>query len=115
MTHFIRIGEKIVSRSKNLAGVRRYGPRKHVRIERVHIAARTWPHDTAEASLRVKFADGAYFRCRFGSYTVLQGWVRNWRWAWGARLFVDGIENGQVDLANPVLRPGGWQPPPRRR
>jgi len=93
---------KAVSKSKDLAGVRRYAT-KHL-ADSVSIVQLD-KHDVlaSEGLLHVSFKNGAYFETKFGSYALLRAWVRGWHAVHGARLIVNGNAAGLVNKLNPTL------------
>lgn len=63
----------IVSRSKNLRGIREY-LRRHA-VERVDI----WPHDSGTAQIGVTWANGASVITDFQSFAVCKQWCASRR------------------------------------
>jgi len=86
----------IIRRSKNLQGIRRFASQEG--IERVEIRR----FADGEGLLTVHFC-GAHTDVNFASFSILQGFVRQWRNAHGAPLLVDGIPSGIVTTKNPAL------------
>jgi len=86
---------KVVSKSRNLAGVHRYAAK--VQASRVTIAklsnggGRIWIH----------FVNGAEFIENFASYTVLLGHIANWRALQGVKLYYkDSVSMGPITPGN---------------
>lgn len=81
---------KIIQRSKNLAGIRRY-----VATNLIRAMAVTREPDGGGA-MSIAFDNGAVFVTKFADYSVLCGWVRRWKNAWGAPLRVSGCDCGKL-------------------
>jgi hypothetical protein len=85
----------IISKSKNLSGIRRRAV-KHgvtsVNLERLL---------DGDGLLSVFFNDDSHTCVFFPSFQVLQKFVRQWRTARGAKLVVDGIDGGFVSSERP--------------
>lgn len=92
MVCIYNISGRLVSRSKNLAGIRRYAGKHGVQ----HVEL--W---SIQKTLTVEFGNGARVRTEFADFSVLQRFVRNWRNARGASLMVNGIERGTVTSSEP--------------
>lgn len=90
----------VISRSRNLAGIRRYVS-NHL-IDEIRLV-RT---NQNEGKLSIRFDDGATFETTFASYSVLIDWVRRWRNVYGAALTVQGDPAGAVSYDNRFLRLG---------
>lgn len=76
----------VVSRSRNLAGLRRYA-RRHP-IDAVYLSTDLTTSCDGKGWLYVLFQNGAECQTSFASYRVLAGWVRRWRSAYGAELWI---------------------------
>ena len=88
---------KIIQRSRNLRGIRRYVSKNT--IKDIIICKRL--HERGD--LAVNFIDGAHLFTEFASFIVLKGFVRNWRNVHGAELIVDNIISGRVSYDNIAL------------
>ena len=90
---------KVIQSSRNLAGIRRYVAHNVIRTLHIcHEESNEW-----EASLNILFDNGAIFQTKFGSFTVLCGFVRRWRNVYGAPLVIDAVNQGEVSYNNPAL------------
>jgi len=89
-----------VSRSRNLAGIRREVGRQQVRL----VSIKRLPR--AEGELYIEFEKGWTFKTGFACFEVLKDAVRNWRNLYGAALIVDGRHKGKVEYRNPALLSG---------
>ena len=89
---------KVVSRSKNLSSIRAYA--RKVPVLHVYIHAKS-----DGGTLQVVYNDGADVITKFGSFTILQDWVRRWHAAHGALLSVNGKPEHLVSNRNPVNFP----------
>lgn len=99
METIVRDG-KVIGRSRNLAGIRRYvGNHLIVRlaVDRITVC-NYW-----EGRLHITFDNGATFETRFADYGVLLGFVRRWRNVYGAPLVVNGRVAGRVEYRNRAL------------
>ncbi len=114
VNHVIERDGLVVARSRNLRGLRDYARRHGTWIKRVYLMRRGYPNGMM-AGFKVRFGDGAYFRSQWGSYKVLQLWVRNWRTAYGAELLVNNNDCGVVSRNNPALATPDWSPPWKSR
>lgn len=90
---------KVVSRSKNLRGIRAYAAQKSP-VLHVYLYA-----NAEGGTLQVVFYDGADVIAHFASFQVLQDWVRRWKAAHGALLSVNGKPERTVSNRNPVNYP----------
>lgn len=93
----IFLNGKVVKRSHNLRGIREY-TRENV-IKFVDIAETT--DGSGRGSLVVEFENGAIYQTRFEDFSFLRNWVRDWRGAYGAPLYVNAIRQGIVSRTNP--------------
>jgi hypothetical protein len=91
---------KIVQRSRNLAGIRRYVS-NHL-ITKLCVG-RILFDGYNEAKLVIQFDNGCYFVSEWGSYTCLKGFVRRWRNVYGAPFEVEGVPSGTVSYHNQAL------------
>lgn len=89
----------ICGRSKNLAGIRRFAS-KHG-VESVTLTG----YQDGTGLLNVHFVGGAHADTFFGSFEVLQQFVRNWRNARGAAVNINGIDRGVVTSKEPAGYP----------
>jgi hypothetical protein len=89
----------VISKSRNLAGIRR------------HVSGHTPPSikvlDVSEIAhnegkLCILFENGCSFEANFASYSVLKGFVSRWRNVHGAPLTVNGQTAGVVSSSNPL-------------
>lgn len=86
---------KVISRSKNLAGIRRYvnkhggGSIKLLEIKGL---------EDGRGHLEITFKDGSYFSTFFGCYEVLLGWVYRWWKVAPAPMKLNGVRCRQWDL-----------------
>lgn len=85
---------KIIQRSRNLRGIREYVG-QHL-IKRLSIDE--LPHQ--EGKLCILFDDGASFETNFASFVCLTISLRQWRNCYGANLWIDGKDRGQVYFDN---------------
>lgn len=89
---------KVVSRSRNLRGIREHAG-KHV-IERVEISrVGQWG-----GLIKIYFVNGWFFQTKYADYSILRNSVRNWRNLYGANLFIEGTPCGTVSYHNPRLK-----------
>jgi hypothetical protein len=97
--HFIlnKDGETI-RRSRNLRGLREHA-RKHL-VESIKI----YRLADERGQLNVYFSNGDHFTTAFASFGVLCGWIRTWRNAYGAELWVNGGTFGKVERDNNILK-----------
>ena len=90
---------RVVSKSRNLAGIRRYvGGRTPPLIKVLDVSE----IGDEEGKLSILFGSGYSFETNFCSYSVLKGFVRRWRNVHGAPLSVNGQPAGLVSTTNPV-------------
>jgi len=89
---------EVISRSRNLRGLRAYAG-KHW-TEQVHINKKP----DGGGTLTVRFAGGVYCVTPFASFVVLCESLVNWRNLYGATLFVNDVESGEVGYKNAALR-----------
>lgn len=92
----------VIGTSRNLAGIRTMVRRRPVKYIEISPAYGGFKKDS-EAILRVMFQDGSRFETRFASFTVLRGFVKNWRSVHGVQLLVQGRKEGEVSTKNPAL------------
>lgn len=76
---------RIASKARNLSGLRRYA-RIHP-VQAIHIGMDGGLRD-AKGWLYVRFENGSECQTSFASYRVLAGWLRRWRSAYGAELWI---------------------------
>ena len=90
---------KVISKSRNLAGIRRYVG-GHVRplIKVLDVSE----IGDGEGKLCILFESGCSFETNFASYSVLTGFVRRWCNVHGAPLTVNGQPAGVVSNHNPA-------------
>jgi len=93
---------KVIQRSRNLAGIRRYVG-KHI-IDKLSINT-IGDSSYPEGKLSILFANKSSFETNFASFEVLKEMVRNWRNVYGAPLLVNGQDQGKVQHSNPALEP----------
>lgn len=90
----------VISRSKNLRGIREYVSNHLItRLDISPIGESKYP----EGKLSILFDDGSSFECNFASLVVLANFVRNWRNVWGAPLSVSGTPIGTVSYHHEYL------------
>jgi len=96
---------KAVSKSKNLKQLRARAARRFYggQVSEVHVGR---VYDDHQGHLCVKFANGDYCDCTFGSFEVLCGWVLRWRAVYGAKLFFNRKAAGEVFGDNDILKFG---------
>lgn len=91
----------IVSRSRNLRGIRQYAG-KHL-IKELHINpkmdGRLNPNHN-RGRLYLIFENGATFQTDFASYGVLKTFIRLWRNVYGATLWMNGRDVGKIAWDN---------------
>jgi hypothetical protein len=94
---------KIIQRSANLAGIRRYvsGFNPRVIIRTLDVSEIGAPGPGAGGMLSILFEDGANYQCSFASFAVLCDWVKRWRNVRGAPLTINGAAAGKVSSVNP--------------
>jgi hypothetical protein len=89
----------VISKSRNLAGIRRYvGGHTPPLIKVLDVSE----IGDGEGKLSILFENGCSFETNFASYSVLQGFVRRWRNVHGAPLTVNGQPAGVVSNRNPI-------------
>lgn len=88
---------EVVSRSRNLAGIRAYIGRNLV--DRVKV----YPADNREGILEIWFDNGNYCQTRWASFSVLKSALRTWRNLYGANLEIEWNEAGKIGYRNPAL------------
>lgn len=89
---------KAISKSRNLAGIRRYvGGRTPPMIKVLDVSE----IGAGEGKLSILFENGCSFETTFVSHSVLTGFVRRWRNVYGAPLTVNGQASGTVSNRNP--------------
>lgn len=86
---------KVISKSKNLRGIRRYVATNA--IEKVMLFSQ-------EAGIRIVFKNGDYWKSQFADYSVLRWMVSNWRNIYGASLIIDNYFAGVVYKNHSQLR-----------
>jgi len=87
----------IVSRSQNLAGIRKEVGRQQVRVVAIRQLL------MGEGLLHIDFESGWTFETNFASFEVLMDTIRNWRNLYGASLRVNGKREGTVGYRNKAL------------
>jgi hypothetical protein len=92
---------KVVSRSRNLRGVRAYAGKHNCRNVFLSRMA------NGGGRLRLQFQDGETFLVEFASFRVLCRTVAAWRNIYGARLYIQHIPRGRVSAKNSALIRGG--------
>ncbi len=92
-----RKGE-VISRSRNLAGIRRYVGNHIIKVLSV---SRIGNGD--EGKLCILFEDGSSFETNFADFGVLCGFVRRWRNVRGAPLVFCGDKAGVVRRDHALL------------
>jgi hypothetical protein len=91
---------KIIQKSRNLAGIRRYVSNHVIKVLSISpIGNEKYP----EGKLLILFEDRSSFETNFASYHVLRNMVRNWRNVYGSPLVVAGQDCGKVEFKNPFL------------
>jgi hypothetical protein len=88
----------IVSKSKNLRGIREYVSDNIIKILDISEIG------ISEGLLSIYFESGNSYQANFASFEVLKNFVRNWRNTYGARLLVNGIVSGKIEYNNPNLQ-----------
>jgi hypothetical protein len=89
----------VISKSRNLAGIRRYvGGHTAPLIKVLDISE----IGAGEGKLCILFENRCSFETNFCSYSVLKGFVRRWRNIYGSPLTVNGQPAGIVSALNPV-------------
>lgn len=96
---YIRNSEgAIVSKSRNLRGIREYVGRNLVKtVDATEVGAR------GEGQLSILFDNGDSFQTNFASFTVLLESLKTWRNLYGAPLTIGGKSRGNVGYSNPAL------------
>ena len=89
----------IVSKSKNLRGIRTFSSKHAIAI----VELNSFLIDNS-GRLTVRFDGGFYAIADFASFTVLKRFVRRWRNAQGAALLIDGNRRGVVTPTNKGLQ-----------
>jgi hypothetical protein len=89
----------VISKSRNLAGIRRYVGGHTAPLIKV-LDVSEIAHN--EGKLCILFENGSSFETNFASYSVLKGFVSRWRNVYGAPLTVNGQPEGVVSARNPV-------------
>lgn len=89
----------VVSRSRNLRGIRTYVSKTTNLISVLSIDRLA--HD--EGKLMILFSNGDSYETNFASFDVLKGFVRRWRNVYGAPLRVNGYVSACVSKDNPRL------------
>ena len=92
---------KVVSKSRNLAGIRRYVAQYAVARVRIKELKDGMVH--ADGGIKVIFQNGWYWATRYSDYGVLLNSLRNWRNLYGVPLVVNGEPAGVVGYKNPAL------------
>ncbi len=87
-----------VCKTRYMARVRMYASVYKVKEIRISNAIYN-----ASGSLFVLFHNGAYFRKHFNSYKELKMFVRRWRNAYGAQLYINRRGSGKVSYDNEKL------------
>ena len=89
----------VISKSRNLAGIRRYvGGHTPPLIKVLDVSE----IGDEEGKLCILFENGCSFETNFASYSVLKGFVNRWRNVHGSPLTVNGQPAGAVSTHNPV-------------
>ena len=89
----------VISKSRNLAGIRRYvGGHTPPLIKVLDVSE----IGDKEGKLCILFENGSSFETNFASYSVLKGFVNRWRNVHGAPLTVNGQHAGVVSAHNPA-------------
>jgi hypothetical protein len=89
----------VISKSRNLAGIRRYvGGHTPPLIKILDVSE----IGDKEGKLCVFFENGYSFETNFASYSVLKAFVSRWRNVYGAPITVNGQPAGVVSARNPV-------------
>ena len=97
---------KIVNRSRNLRGVRRYlkdNPAKRIFIYDKGFFTNK-ESNISKPSLTIIFENGAHFGCEFESFRVLKQTIRNWRNLYGVPISINGIYSGLNVKSNNSLQ-----------
>jgi hypothetical protein len=90
---------KVISKSRNLAGIRRYvGGHVRPSIKVIDVSQ----IGDGEGKLCILFENECSFETNFASYSVLTGFVRRWRNVYGAPLSVTGQPAGVVSNRTPA-------------
>lgn len=104
---------KVIQRSRNLAGIRRYVCRNLIRwIKLSHYdnsVRPVIPGIGAPSRMFIEFDNGATFETHFADWTILCDWVRRWQSAYGAPLMIDGrhcdvVRKDNADLLAEINR-----------
>lgn len=101
---------KVIQRSRNLDGIRRYVGRNLIKvlaIDKLKFASPAklengWLY-ADDAKLSILFDNGCSYETNFASFKVLKQFVRQWRNVYGAPLRVNGEDAGVVSYHNPKL------------
>jgi hypothetical protein len=90
---------KVISKSRNLAGIRRYvGEPVRPSIKVIDVSQ----IGDGEGKLCILFENGCSFETNFASYPVLKDFVKRWRNVYGSPLSVNGQPAGVVSSHNPA-------------
>jgi hypothetical protein len=89
---------KVINKSRNLAGIRRYvGGRVRPSIKVIDVSEIA----AGEGKLCILFENGCSFETNFASYSVLKAFVNCWRNVHGSPLSVNGQPAGVVSATIP--------------
>jgi hypothetical protein len=89
----------VISKSRNLAGIRRYvGGHIPPLIKVLDVSE----IGDMEGKLCILFESGCSFETNLASYSILKGFVSRWRNVHGAPLTINGQPAGVVSSRNPV-------------
>jgi hypothetical protein len=90
---------KVINKSRNLAGIRRYvGGHTPPLIKTIDVSE----IGAGEGKLSILFENACSFETNFASYSVLTGFIRRWRNVHGSPLTVNGQPAGVVSNRNPI-------------
>ena len=90
---------KVVSKSRNLAGIRKYvGGHTPPLIKVLDVSE----IGVGEGKLCILFENGCSFETNFATYSVLKGFVREWRNVDRAPVTVNGQPAGVASKGNPI-------------
>lgn len=97
---------EVIHRSRNLQGIRRYVGHHAIKVMSVDplgVSTLASLKDVGGGKLCILFDDGSSFETNFASYAVLKDFVRRWRNAYGATLWVNGEDAGKLCGSTPQL------------
>ncbi len=84
----------VISRSRNLRGIREYVGKNLIKLVAIHKLP------DGAGKLSILFDNGATFETSFADFIVLCWSVRNWRNLYNSRLLIDRVDCGLVYYDN---------------